>query len=1055
MKKSERFLSCILLAIICNFIVSMPAQAGCGLATTHDGNITELSNLLPGDARGALAVDINALLSGSSATQVADLLNGTGGDPALKELFSAINELAENINLADVIDTALLVQTTDASDGFLLLAKLSCDTIAEVVTSTALTPDGAYGAGDHAMYLDVNDNSLSLLAGGVLVVGKLAAVQSVLDAADGSSAASDIDPFLSALQCGSPFSFVYGLPAMFNSAITPDRSLRGAELVSGSLDFSGSNISGSVSFHTSNASAFTIAYNDLNSAAEEVNLTLSDPIANGLSQVVVTIPSTPINKTGDDVINSRNTLKKLIIGMNNYDYAEDVEEGNQPMLALTVESVQDDPTKPGSVFIRWEFRPEKIVEFEDNELPAGFTLADCQFLESDEPGKFLVLNVYQSGGGSIVRGVRAEWDVFVHPPLGADPDAETRPRFMIIDALAESSSFNPLDGLTPPDPLSYEFVFSDADIYVGKMEDDVQIDVFEAAFPTPNPAIAPVARFTREMAIGNDYIYYRNGVYDRVEYNATTFNYDSYFVEPLSQVQITRNDHWAQYLEDEPTYLVYYVNTLEYIATPMENMDADYLDFRFNTENWMEELMNFKYNGHERTWMIDYMTDSFKGQNDMISPFFVDNETTKPATYYNFQITNPTDMATALNLPAGYSLAQTKFFESDTTEDYYLTLSVYEIKDAVEGTRAEWSVYVDNGNGRERLMIIDLQTEDAVVDPVSMINLPSKVDHNLSSGTLSTSLSSATIEFNGSFSTTGATEEAITMDWIEAGDYVCHLNGICDKLYYDAETLDVAVDVPNSPTVAISTPWNDFINTTPSAVFYRDNSQEYRIRPWYNLKVWVDDPIDPDPCAAEATHIINGTGTYIGRTSSAVNSTYVYFGSAVLDEDENELEYCYNLEITSQIGVALMRFTGSFDLTTGDGTRTSISCTPGEGMMAPLLCRGIIPNDTYDWPADNVDASDPDNITWNYITEEYIDTMGWVDSLSSLTAVRADCTDNDEDGFYIEGGVCGEIDCDDTDPLTYPGATEEFWPMELVPIDRNCNGNIYCFIGTAVFFGSP
>ncbi|MFC1890031.1 MopE-related protein [Thermodesulfobacteriota bacterium] len=34
------------------------------------------------------------------------------------------------------------------------------------------------------------------------------------------------------------------------------------------------------------------------------------------------------------------------------------------------------------------------------------------------------------------------------------------------------------------------------------------------------------------------------------------------------------------------------------------------------------------------------------------------------------------------------------------------------------------------------------------------------------------------------------------------------------------------------------------------------------------------------------------------------------------------------------------------------------------------------------------------------------------------------CTDADEDGFSIQGEGCGEIDCDDDDPLTYPGADE-------------------------------
>ena len=34
------------------------------------------------------------------------------------------------------------------------------------------------------------------------------------------------------------------------------------------------------------------------------------------------------------------------------------------------------------------------------------------------------------------------------------------------------------------------------------------------------------------------------------------------------------------------------------------------------------------------------------------------------------------------------------------------------------------------------------------------------------------------------------------------------------------------------------------------------------------------------------------------------------------------------------------------------------------------------------------------------------------------------CTDEDEDGFAVEGGECGDVDCDDADPLVYPGYIE-------------------------------
>ena len=256
-------------------------------------------------------------------------------------------------------------------------------------------------------------------------------MESVLDVVDtvSPSHASVIDPFLSALQSGSSFTFVYGLPALFNSSISADRSLRGAELVSGSLNFSGATISGSVSFHTSNASNFVENYNKLDSASDEAPLFVNDPIANDLSQVVVTIPSTPINKSADHLIASRNTLKKLFPNMQAFDYAEDVSDpGNKPWLDLIISSEEDGEGSPGSVFIRWEFKDQAAIDaFEENELPAGFRLAPTQFLESDEPGYFLALNIY-NGAGPIVSGARAEWDIFVQPP-----DGDNRPRYLAID----------------------------------------------------------------------------------------------------------------------------------------------------------------------------------------------------------------------------------------------------------------------------------------------------------------------------------------------------------------------------------------------------------------------------------------------------------------------------------------------------------------------------------------------------------------------------------------------------------------------------------------------
>ncbi len=62
---------------------------------------------------------------------------------------------------------------------------------------------------------------------------------------------------------------------------------------------------------------------------------------------------------------------------------------------------------------------------------------------------------------------------------------------------------------------------------------------------------------------------------------------------------------------------------------------------------------------------------------------------------------------------------------------------------------------------------------------------------------------------------------------------------------------------------------------------------------------------------------------------------------------------------------------------------------------------------------------------WNFRTTrtDEIPDDGIVD-LGFHYSFPFSCTDEDDDGFAIEGDVCGAIDCDDTDASTYPNAVE-------------------------------
>lgn len=957
-------------------------------SSAHAEAIEVLTGLLPADVRGVMAVDVDALTPDGATDELDALLAGDGALPALGELLDDFGRLTGAVDVPGQVSSALVAQTTDAAEGTFLLARVGGDRLDGVTDGAELTSGDEVGPASRAQSVDDAGNHLVVLPDGVLVVGTEAAVASVVAVADGKEAddESPIAPFLGALDAEADLTFAYGLPARFDDQITPDRTLAGAEVMSGAFDVADGDIGGSWAFHTANASEFVDDYNALNRNATggddptEEPLRLADPVAEDLEQVVVTLPHVPLDASPDDLVATRNIAKKLFVGMEAHDYAEGLgEDGNPALLDLVVKSAEDGdtPPSPGSVFIRWAFRDQAAIDaFEAEVLPDGFTLAPTRFLETDDPDGeyFLTLNLYNSGGGSIVDGARAEWDVFVNPPPGADPDAGTRPRFMIVDALAQATSADPLNLVTPAEPLSHAFEGDEVVSTVARSEGGKDVPVFSSSFPAPDPEQAEVARFTREMAISNDYIYWPNGVYDRAVYNASTFNHDAYLVEP-GTITVDDSSRWAQYLDPAVKDAVYYVNTLEYVASPMANLDSQLLDV---TPEWREELKTFKYNGHQTGLMRGAVDQLFRGQGDALVGFRVGNET--PSATYDFEITDPDALEATLDLPDGHHLAPISIFDGDD-EAQYLTLSVTERDGAVEGTRAEWSVTVEDEGGRPYRRVLDLVTSDVGIDPASIVGLPSVVHHQLDDGVLSTRLSSPQITFDASFATGGAKDRALSLDWIESGDTVCDASGVCDAYYYDAETLDVAVHQPATVEVGeLSTPWDEFIDATPTRAYARDNAQDFAVKRWYDLDVPVEElAVDG---LEDATHTISGSGTLVGRSTDIVDSEYTYTGDAVVEDDQ--LTFSIDQAIDNTLGTAHIYTTGSFDLASGTGTQTVVDCRGPE-----LMCSDIELGSSAPYEAQELDASDPDAIAWKVdLAIDLGGSFGTADSASTYLAAR-------------------------------------------------------------------
>jgi len=85
----------------------------------------------------------------------------------------------------------------------------------------------------------------------------------------------------------------------------------------------------------------------------------------------------------------------------------------------------------------------------------------------------------------------------------------------------------------------------------------------------------------------------------------------------------------------------------------------------------------------------------------------------------------------------------------------------------------------------------------------------------------------------------------------------------------------------------------------------------------------------------------------------------------------------------------------------------------------------------------SVEPLDSDGDGFTNLDEITAGTLPY-DGNSVPVVVGPTCTDNDGDGYALEGGQCGPVDCNDNDSSINPGATESCTDG----VDNNCNGKI-------------
>lgn len=222
-----------------------------------------------------------------------------------------------------------------------------------------------------------------------------------------------------------------------------------------------------------------------------------------------------------------------------------------------------------SIFINFNIPRKKARALESLlDLPPGFNLARSRMTEGRPMQYLLTLNIYTTA--SVLTGLpenRAEWSVYVEDRN--DPTA-AGPYLMVIDVNSNAPSLNPFDLWTAPS--GFEYVLQNGSISADIKADPAGlVDKFFVEFDTSSANEHPVS-LRKDWILANDRIYWRNGVYDRLQYNGLLLDADVVEVNPGSAV-IDDNTPWANFVDETPVQIAVIRNPLQFVIRPWFNVE--------------------------------------------------------------------------------------------------------------------------------------------------------------------------------------------------------------------------------------------------------------------------------------------------------------------------------------------------------------------------------------------------------------------------------------------------------------------------------------------------
>lgn len=497
-----------------------------------------------------------------------------------------------------------------------------------------------------------------------------------------------------------------------------------------------------------------------------------------------------------------------------------------PLVGFTVES------SPPSIFVNWIVPDERAEAFfAEAGLAPGFELAKVRILESDpEPRYWLSLNVYRVSG--ITTGVRAEWSTYVD-------DGDGDPRFMILQARAAEGSLDPIGPLALPEPFTHR---SEPDgtirttMRATELRNGVPVltnrNLFTSTITLPQPEDRTFVVPSDEWVTANDFIYWVNGVNDRVFYDASAHSAPLLSVD-LDAVELLDDSVWAPYLDPAPAHVLVYLDEIRFVISPWWNVTE--LDGRVDpaTVSSLRSLKRTIYGGMTEQMALGVRLGS--AEPVLGSAVAAD----APSTHWHWRVPPERleQFAAAVGLAPGLSLASVPL-EVGEQPEHWLSLHVYERTGEGAGTRAEWSTHVHDGTA-VRELVLDSHSSRRWLDPVSLFSPGTTVQQATVGDEVRTELDSGTTRFSSAFvapSEGDATGVRPSRVWVAAGDLRYWRNGVADQVLYDGGRLAVRTSIdPAGVQVEHSGPWSSFSSSTPDRVWLDRGGSAWAATPWINL----------------------------------------------------------------------------------------------------------------------------------------------------------------------------------------------------------------------------